>query len=99
MEKKILLAKKGRGPSPRIKTPYLLVELTRAEFNVFREIVIHDLKVREVAEKFNVVEKTIKFHLSNIFKKHKVRRQVELKALYYEQEKKILKTPQQGDTK
>ncbi len=57
-------------------------DFTRAEKDIF-DACIRGLCNKDIANELEIVEKTVKFHLTNIYRKAKVRTRAELIVKYF----------------
>jgi DNA-binding NarL/FixJ family response regulator len=67
-------------------------ELSKQELNV-RDLIVLGYSNKQIANHLNTSEKTIKFHITNIYKKLGVRDRGMLIAEYYLSQKKIVQMP------
>ena len=65
-----------------MKSKHLNPDLTRSEWNVYK-LTITGLSNKEIGTKLSVVEKTVKFHLTNIYAKYAYKNRAQLISAHY----------------
>jgi len=76
---------------PRLKVDGV-AELSRREQEVL-DALLENLANKEIASRFNISERTVKFHVSNLLSKFGVRRRADLILLCYQRRKPAVTSP------
>lgn len=75
-----VVTRSRRAEKPRPST----IKVSRREMDIVDGL-LANLSNKEIASKYNISERTVKFHVSNLLAKFKVRRRADLLLLWYQQ--------------